>query len=80
MLKSYFTTALRALKRNWNYTVINVVGLTFGLACCLLLFLAIRYELSYDRHHTNADQTYRLITYNRSRKATDEIRVFKCQL
>ncbi|HLL96545.1 MAG TPA: ABC transporter permease [Spirosoma sp.] len=65
MLKSYFTTALRALKRNWNYTVINVVGLTFGLACCLLLFLAIRYELSYDWHHTNADQTYRLITYNR---------------
>ena len=64
MLRSYLTTALRALKRNWNYTVINVVGLTFGLACCLVLFLAIRYELSYDRHHTNADQTYRLITYN----------------
>ncbi|GAB4032967.1 ABC transporter permease [Spirosoma jeollabukense] len=65
MLKSYFSTALRALKRNWNYTVINIVGLTFGLACCLILFLAIRYELSYDRHHTNADRTYRLITYNK---------------
>ena len=63
MLKSYLTTALRALRRNWNYTVINVVGLTFGLACCLLLFLAIRYELSYDRHHTHADHTYRIITY-----------------
>ncbi|CCH51928.1 protein of unknown function DUF214 [Fibrisoma limi BUZ 3] len=61
MLKSYFTTAIRALKRNWNYTVINVVGLTFGLACCLLLFLAIRYELSYDRHNANADRTYRMI-------------------
>ncbi|MDB5242090.1 MAG: hypothetical protein JWP57_2715, partial [Spirosoma sp.] len=70
MLKSYFTTALRALKRNWNYTIINVVGLTFGLACCLLLFLAIRYELSYDRHHANADRTYRLITFNK--KSTDE--------
>ena len=63
MLKSYFTTALRALKRNWNYTVINIVGLTFGLACCLMLFLAIHYELSYDRHHINADYTYRLMTY-----------------
>ncbi|HEX9956954.1 MAG TPA: ABC transporter permease, partial [Fibrella sp.] len=62
MLKNYFTTALRALKRNWNYTVINIVGLTFGLACCLLLFLAIRYELSYDQHHSRADKTYRLIT------------------
>ncbi len=65
MLKSYLTTALRALRRNWNYTVINIVGLTFGLACCLMLFLAIRYELSYDRHHTNANRTYRIITYNK---------------
>ncbi|GAB3025465.1 ABC transporter permease [Spirosoma pulveris] len=65
MLKNYITTALRVLRRNWNYTVINVVGLTFGLACCLVLFLAIRYELSYDRHHANADRTYRIITYNR---------------
>ncbi|ADB40594.1 ABC transporter permease [Spirosoma linguale] len=66
MLKNYFTTALRVLRRNWNYTIINVVGLTFGLACCLVLFLAIRYELSYDRHHANADRTYRIITYNRN--------------
>ncbi|QJW91479.1 FtsX-like permease family protein [Spirosoma taeanense] len=65
MLKSYFTTALRALKRNGSYTVINLVGLTFGLACCLILFLAIRYELSHDRHHAHADRIYRIITRNR---------------
>lgn len=63
MLKSYFTTALRALKRNWNYTIINVVGLAFALACCLVLFLAVRYERSYDRHNTNANRTYRLMTH-----------------
>jgi ABC-type antimicrobial peptide transport system permease subunit len=63
MLTSYFITALRVLKRNWNYTVINVVGLAFALACCLVLFLAIRHELSYDRHHARANRTYRLITY-----------------
>ncbi len=62
MLRNYLTTALRALRRNCNYTVINVVGLTLGLACCLLLFLAIRYELSYDRHHAQADRIYRLVT------------------
>lgn len=61
MIRSYLTTALRALRRNWNYTVINVVGLTFGLACCLILFLAIRYELSYDRHNAHADRTFRLV-------------------
>ncbi|WP_408641409.1 ABC transporter permease [Spirosoma telluris] len=62
MLQSYFTTALRALRRNWNYTTINIAGLTLGLACCLVLFLAIRYELSYDRHNVNADHTYRLVS------------------
>lgn len=61
MIRSYLNTAFRTLRRNWNYTVINVVGLTFGLACCLLLFLAIRYELSYDRHNAHADRTYRLV-------------------
>ncbi|AQG81070.1 ABC transporter permease [Spirosoma montaniterrae] len=61
MIANSVKTSLRALKRNWTYTIINVVGLTFGLACCLLLFLAIRYELSYDRHNANADQTYRMV-------------------
>ncbi|GAB3771986.1 ABC transporter permease [Spirosoma horti] len=65
MLKSYLTTALRALKRNWSYSTINVLGLTLGLACCLLLFLAIRYELSFDRHNAHADQTYRLVSFNK---------------
>lgn len=65
MLKNYFTITLRALKRDWNYTVINVAGLTFALACCLMLFLAIRYELSYDRHHANADRIYRLTSYTK---------------
>ncbi|MCK8492707.1 ABC transporter permease [Spirosoma sp. RP8] len=63
MLKSYLTT-LRALKRNWSYSVINVLGLTLGLACCLLLFLAIRYELNFDRHNAHADQLYRIITFD----------------
>lgn len=61
MLKSYLTTAFRALKRNWSYSTINVLGLTLGLACCLLLFVAVRYELSFDRHNANADRIYRML-------------------
>ncbi|MGA0560337.1 ABC transporter permease [Larkinella sp. VNQ87] len=63
MLKNYLITAFRAFRRNWNYSVINVVGLTLSLACCLLLFVVIRYELSFDRHHAKADHTYRLIRH-----------------
>ncbi len=61
MLKSYFITSIRALQRNWSYSLINVAGLTLGLACCLLLFKAVRYELSFDRHHANADRIYRML-------------------
>ncbi|GAB3916329.1 ABC transporter permease [Larkinella terrae] len=63
MLKNYLLTAFRAFRRNWNYSVINVIGLTLSLACCLLLFVVIRYELSFDRHHANADRTYRLVRH-----------------
>ena len=61
MLKSYFITTLRAMKRTWSYSLINVSGLTLGLACCLLLFVAVRYELSFDRHNANADHIYRML-------------------
>lgn len=66
MVRSYFTTALRALKRNWSYAIINVSGLTLGLACCLLLFVAIRYELSFDKHNTHADRIYRMLGANKT--------------
>ena len=70
MLKNYFTTTLRTLKHNWSYSVINVLGLTLSLVCCLLLFLTIRFELSFDRHHAHADQTYRLVSLDK--KSNDD--------
>ena len=41
MIKNYFVTSLRSLRRNWNFTVINITGLTLGLACCLLIFFTV---------------------------------------
>ena len=64
MLTNYITTAFRALKRNWSYSVINILGLALGLACCLLLFVAVRYELSFDRHNVNANRIYRMLGVN----------------
>ncbi|QRR04185.1 ABC transporter permease [Dyadobacter sandarakinus] len=63
MIKNYLTTSLRNLRRNWNFTVINVTGLTLGLACCLLIFFTVRYELSFDTHHSHAPRTYRLLRH-----------------
>jgi putative ABC transport system permease protein len=56
MLKNYLKIAWRNLLRNKNYTLINITGLTVGMACCILIALYVREELSYDTFHTKADR------------------------
>jgi putative ABC transport system permease protein len=60
MLKNYLTVALRSLRRRPGYTFINVAGLGVGLACCFLIALFVREELSYDRFHERADRIVRI--------------------
>jgi putative ABC transport system permease protein len=61
MIKTYFKIAWRNLIRNKAFSLINIVGLAFGLACCLLLVLYLNHELSYDKFHVNADRIVRVI-------------------
>ena len=60
MLKNYLTIALRNLKKQRGYSVINVAGLALGMACCLLILLYVVDEVSYDRYHENAERVYRV--------------------
>jgi putative ABC transport system permease protein len=60
MIRSYLTIALRHLSKDRFYSLINVGGLTLGIAACLVIFLFVRFELSYDRYHTNADRIFRI--------------------
>ena len=53
--------ALRNLRRQPVYTVINIAGLAIGLACFVLLVLFVEDERSYDRFHANADRIYRIV-------------------
>ena len=62
MLKNLLVVALRSLRRNRVYAALNVLGLAVGLACCVLVFLFVRDELSYDRFHPNADRIVRIGT------------------
>ena len=61
MLKNYFKTALRNLKRQKVYSFINITGLSLGLSCCALIALYIHFELSYDGFHDKAENIYRII-------------------
>jgi predicted permease len=60
MLQSYLLTAFRSLRRQPAFTAINVAGLALGITSCLLIFLLLRQELSYDRFFARADRTYRV--------------------
>src|SRR5918992_4549670 len=60
MLVSYLLLALRNLKRQRGYAIINALGLAIGLASALFIFLYVYDELTYDTQHPHADQTYRL--------------------
>ncbi len=60
MLRNYFKTAWRNLTRNKAFSVINIGGLSLGLAACWLIVLYVSNELSYDRYHANADRIYRI--------------------
>jgi putative ABC transport system permease protein len=59
MLKNFFTVAFRNLWKHKFYSLINISGLAVGLSCCLLIVLFVWDDLSYDKHHTQADRTYR---------------------
>ena len=60
MWKNYLTIAVRNLIRQKGYSLINILGLAIGIACCLLILLYVQDELSYDRYNDNADRIYRL--------------------
>ena len=62
MFKNYFKTALRNLKRNKSYAMINVLGLAVGIAASLLIFLIIQFETSFDNFHKKKNSIYRLGT------------------
>jgi putative ABC transport system permease protein len=60
MLRNYIKIAWRNLQKNRTFSIINIAGLSFSVAFCLLLFFYIRYEQSYDSFHTKKDHLYRL--------------------
>jgi len=60
MIRNYLKIAFRNLVRNQLYSSINIIGLSTGVACCLLLSFYVKEELSYDLHHNRADEIYRV--------------------
>jgi len=70
MFKNYLKVTLRNMKRQKGYTLINLAGLSVGIACALLIILVVQYEFKYERHHENAHRIYRI---NVEHKRPDQV-------
>ena len=60
MIKNYILVAWRNLWKSKGFSAINILGLSAGLACCILIFLFIQHELSYDKFHNQSENIYRI--------------------
>lgn len=60
MIVNYIKVAFRSITRNKLTSFINIAGLALAMTCCLLIYLFVKDELSYDRYHANADRIYRV--------------------
>src|SRR5262245_56175250 len=63
MIKNFLLIALRNLRRDFWYNLVNILGLTIGVTFSLFLIFYIKDELSYDKHNVKADRIYRINTY-----------------
>jgi putative ABC transport system permease protein len=62
MIKNFFKTALRNLRRNKAFSFINIIGLSIGISAALVIFLIVQYDFSFDKQHKNGDSTYRVVS------------------
>ncbi|MBL7878202.1 MAG: ABC transporter permease [Cyclobacteriaceae bacterium] len=65
MLKNYYLVALRTMRKHKLFSIINIVGLVIGMTCCLLIFVYVQDELSYDRFHKDSENIYRVALHGR---------------
>jgi len=60
MFRNYMKVTLRTIRRHKGFSFINIVGLAVGMACVVIILLWVQYELSFDKHHENAERIFRI--------------------
>jgi putative ABC transport system permease protein len=61
MLKNYFKTTFRSLRKNKTFSLVNILGLSIGLAACIFILEYAFFQLSFDKYHSKSDQIFRVI-------------------
>lgn len=61
MIRNYLLLAIKHLRKQKVFSIINILGLTVGITCCFMIFLFIMNEMSYDNFHKNGKDIYRIM-------------------
>jgi len=71
MFRNYFKTSSRNLARNKGYAFINIAGVAIGVAVCMMIFIIIQFQTSFDDFHPKKDRIYRVLTEYHHSDAAD---------
>lgn len=73
MIKNFLKTAIRSILKYKAFSALNIIGLSLGIACAIVMFLQVSYDLSYDDFHSNRDQIYRInmVTFHENQTQYD---------
>src|SRR4030042_5796195 len=77
MIKHYLRIAFRISRKAGSISIINLIGLSIGLAICIIIFIYIRFETSYDRYHSDNDHIFRI--EQESNHYSNGARVARCR-
>jgi putative ABC transport system permease protein len=69
MIRNYLLTAWRNVLRHPGHSFINLAGFALGMSCCVVIFVYVRNERSYDAHHVDVDRVFRISMDIRTRTA-----------
>ena len=62
MLKNYFISIIRSIKKQKLYVASNILGLTLGIICALIIFMIIAFEISFNSYNKESNKIYRVVT------------------
>lgn len=72
MFRNYLLIAWRTLKRDKLFAILNIAGLAIGIVACMLIYIYVQDELSFDAHHRKADRTYRVQAHYKFGDTSDD--------
>ncbi len=71
MFRNYLTTAFRNFRKNRTYLFVNIIGLSIGISCCLVVYSILKHELTFDSWHSDSERLFRVVEHQMTDSGMD---------